>query len=112
MADGVRIQPQPARLRAEGVGSAAHRLFVVRDVTRPLPPPWSACGTCGVAHGCKTYHLQLDGDGTVIVSTTIWANLQRLHDRGGFEQVNVVATPPAQGLVFPAAAVQIRPTPM
>jgi hypothetical protein len=112
MADGIRIQPQPARLRAEGIGSVAGRLFVVRDLTRPLPPPRPTCSTCGIPHDCKTYHLQLDGQGTVIVSTTIWANMQRLYDHGGFEPVNVVAEPPAQGLTLPPAQLQIKPTPM
>jgi hypothetical protein len=114
MADGIRIQPQPARLRAEGIGSVAGRLFIVRDVTRPLPadPHRPACRLCGHPHTCKTYHLQLDADGTVIVSTTIWENMQRLYDHGGFEPVNVVAEPPAQGLIVPPARVRIAPAEM
>lgn len=112
MADGVRIQPQPARLRADGIDSVANRLFVVRDVTRPLRPPHTVCTTCGVAHECKTYHLQLDAEGTVIVSTTVWDRLHRLYDHGGFEQVNVVRKPPTQRLVLPPALVMAAPTSM
>jgi hypothetical protein len=114
VADGIRIQPQPARLRAEGIISVAHRLFIVRDQSRPLPPNPSrpACQVCGQPHQCKTYHLQMDGEGTVIVSTTIWARMQRLHDYGGFEPVNVVAKPPTQGLVLPTATVHATPAQM
>jgi hypothetical protein len=98
MADGVRIQPQAARLRAEGITDVAGRLFIVRDVSRPLTAPID-CHMCG-EHQCKTYHLQLDGDGTVMVSTTIWERMQSMHDNGGFEKVNVVAEPPAQRLLL------------
>ena len=107
MADGIRIQPQPARLRAEGITDVANRLFVIRDVTRPLAPPHSLCATCGVPHEFKTYHLNLDGDGTVIVSTTVWARMQKLYDCGGFEEVNVVGIPPAQTLLLPTAHLNI-----
>jgi hypothetical protein len=111
MADGIRIQPQPARLKAQDVLSAANRLFIVRDVSRPLPPNKSrpACRLCGHPHEYKTYHLQLDGEGTIIVSTTIWENMRKLFDHGGFEEVNVVAKPPAQGIVLPTAKVSVTP---
>jgi hypothetical protein len=110
----VRIQPQPARLAAEGITSVAHRLFIVRDQSRPMPPNphRPACRLCGHPHQCKTYHLQLDGEGTVIVSTTIWAHMRKLFDHGGFEAVNVVAEPPAQGLTIPPAQVRIQPAEM
>ncbi len=108
MADGIRIRPQPARLRAEGVGSAAGRLFIVRDLSRPLEPG-DRCVTCGVPHEAKTYHLRMDADGTTIVSTGVWERFLAMPDHGGFETVNVVADPPAQGLVVPPAVVAIRP---
>lgn len=82
-------------------------MVVVRDITRPVTPG-DPCGVCGVPHDCKTYHLQLH-DGTVIVSTTVWDNLQKLYDCGGFEPVNVVSEPPSQGLLVPSATVKIRP---
>jgi hypothetical protein len=110
----VRIQPQPARLAAEGITSVAHRLFIVRDQSRPMPPDphRPACRLCGHPHQCKTYHLQLDGEGTVIVSTTIWAHMRKLFDHGGFEQVNVVRQPPTQGLILPPAAARVIPAKM
>jgi hypothetical protein len=110
----VRIQPQPARLAAEGIGSVAHRLFIVRDRSRPLPPNphRPVCRLCGHPHQCKTYHLQLDAEGTIIVSTTIWAHMRKLFDHGGFEAVNIVVEPPAQGLVLPPAAVRAVPAKM
>jgi hypothetical protein len=114
VADGIRIQPQPARLRAEGIVSVADRLFIVRDRSRLLPPNLHrpVCRLCGHPHQCKTYHLQLDGEGTIIVSTTIWARMQRLHDHGGFEPVNVVAKPPTQGLILPPVTVHATPAQM
>lgn len=114
VADGIRIQPQPERLRAEGIGSVAHRLFIVRDVARPIPPsPHNpTCQTCGRPHECKTYHFQLDAEGTVIVSTEIWRHLLAMPDHGGFEPVNVVMRPPTQGLVVPPARARIKPSEM
>lgn len=105
---GVRIRPQPERLPPE---SAYGRLIIVRDVTRPLPPnkDRGVCRLCGRPHDCKTYHLQLDGDGTTLVSETIWAQLQKLYDRGGFELCNEVKEPPTQSIVVPTARVTIRP---
>jgi hypothetical protein len=114
MADGVRIQPQAARLRGEGISDVAGRLFIVRDATRPIPPHPAnpTCRLCAQPHTCKTYHLQLDAEGTVMVSTTIWDNMQRLYDRGGFEPVNVVAEPPVQAIVLPTATVRATPAQM
>jgi hypothetical protein len=101
-------------LRAESITSVAHRLFIVRDLARPLRPDphRSACRVCGRPHTCKTYHFKLDAEGTVIVSTTIWAHLARMPDHGGFELVNTVGAPPAQGLVLPPAAVRAVPAQM
>lgn len=109
MADGIRIQPQRARLAAEGIDAVAGRLFIVRDWARPiLPHPANPlCRTCGRPHECKTYHLFLDGEGTTIVSTTVWDRFLRMPDHGGFETVNVVGQPPAQGIVLPPASVSI-----
>jgi hypothetical protein len=114
VADGVRIQPQPARLAAEGIGSVAHRLFIVRDLSRPVrPSPHNpTCRLCGRPHGYKTYHFQLDAEGTIVVSTTIWQHLLRMPDRGGFEAVNVVSEPPTQGLILPSAVARVIPAKM
>ena len=108
MADGIRIQPQAARLKAEGITDVAGRLFIVRDVTRPfVVDPSQICHHCGRPHECKTYHLQLDGEGTVMVSTRIWERLRGLFDCGGFEKVNVVSKPPAQGIILPPASINV-----
>lgn len=110
MADGVRIEPEPARLAAEGITDVAGRLFIVRDVTRPFTAdPAHPCGTCGCPHDCKTYHLQLAADGTVMVSTTVWDRLQRLWDNGGFRLVNHTPDPPTQQISIPTATVKLTP---
>ena len=118
MADGIRIRPSTERLRAAGVTSAADRLVMVRDVSRTYPDGPRFCGYCtraereaagwkgqDVLHEHKTYHFQLEGDGTVMVSTAIWDRLQRMLDNGGFERVNVVATPPSQSISLPTATI-------
>jgi hypothetical protein len=96
VADGIRIQP--ALDRRQTYGDFANRLVILRDVSRPIPPhPQNpACRHCGHPHEYKTYHFQLDAEGTIIVSTTIWERLLAMPDRGGFEKVNVVAEPPTQ----------------
>ena len=100
MGDGIRIQPQPARIRELGLTDMAGRMIIVRDVGRPLAPHsiqrQENCKFCGTPHECKTYHFQLDGDGTIMVSTTIWQKLLGMYDHGGFEKLNVVAAPPDQ----------------
>lgn len=111
MADGIRIQPQQARLRAEGIADVANRLFVIRDVSRSVEVNSFSpvCRLCGYIHDCKAYHLQLESDGTVIVSTTIWEHMQKMFDHGGFEKVNVVGDPPDQRIVLPSAIVGVTP---
>jgi len=93
MAAGIRIEPQPGRLSVPD-----NQMIVLRDQSRKFQPdPLQICRICGYPHDCKTYHLQLVG-GAVIVSTTIWDRLQDMPDHGGFQEVNVVEAPPAQGL--------------
>ena len=98
MADGIRIRPQPNRV------VPLDAMIVLRDIARPLPAPRDGrrledvqpkCSHCGVQHFHKTYHLQLRA-GTVIVSTTIWDELLKMPDHGGFEYVNHVSDPPTQ----------------
>lgn len=105
---GVRITPSSATLAAVGIVEANGRPWIVRDVARPFAAPFPPCMECG-HHEYKTYHFVLDGEGCIIVSETIWSNLQRLHDCGGFEKVNDVERPPAQGLQLPSAAVAVQP---
>jgi hypothetical protein len=99
MADGIRIRPR------EGIVWPDTAIIAVTDHMRPIPPdPYGqplekirpVCGVCGVQHFAKTYHIQLRA-GTAIVSTEVWANLQRLADNP-FEKVNIVTAPPAQGV--------------
>lgn len=106
MADGIRIQPQAGCFK--DISSYANALIVLRDWSRPfVPDPSQVCHTCGVPHECKTYHFQLDSEGTIMVSTTIWNRLLMMFDHGGFETVNVVRKPPAQGIILPAATVSV-----
>lgn len=93
-AEGIRIRHKTLK----GI------LLVVRDQSRPLlttegeplPPnfPLDPCSTCGVPHFVKTYHLQLDGEGTIIVSRKVYEKLQGLADHAGFDFANVVDNPP------------------
>ena len=86
-------------------------LLVVRDQSRPLTLPGgkplpsnielSKCSTCGVPHDVKTYHLLLDGEGTITVSLEIYQSLLKLADHAGFEFANHVPDPPDQVLKVP-----------
>jgi hypothetical protein len=75
-------------------------MLVVRDQSRPIPHRqgyvFPKCATCGYPHDVKTYHLQLDSEGTIIVSLEIYRNLQRLVDHAGFDFANHVSNPPTQ----------------
>jgi hypothetical protein len=114
VADGIRIQPQKERLRSEGITDVANRLFIIRDVSRPIPfhPKNPVCRICGRQHEFKTYHLQLDADGTIMVSTGVWDKMSMMFDQGGFEKVNVVSDPPAQHIELPTAHVHAIPAQM
>ena len=100
-AEGIRIRHKTLR----GI------MLVVRDQSRPLlttdgkPLPKNfhldPCATCGVPHYVKTYHLQLDSEGTIIVGRPIYEKLQRLADSAGFDFSNVVDNPPDQILRVP-----------
>ncbi len=100
-AEGIRIRHKTLK----GI------MLVVRDQSRPLLTtdkkplplnfPLDPCSTCGVPHSVKTYHLQLDSEGTIIVSRTVYEKLQGLADHAGFEFANVVDNPPDQILKVP-----------
>ncbi len=102
------MKPEGIRIRHKSLKSV---MLVIRDQSRPLkqtngkPLPQNfvidPCRTCGTPHDVKTYHLDLDGEGTIIVSTTVYEKLQALADHGGFEFVNRVVNPPAQELKIP-----------
>lgn len=113
VSEGVRI-----RTRLDIPGDA---MMVVVDHARPIPPPpdgtpleraIEVCKLCGVKHFAKTYHIQLT-DGHAIVSTGVWAALQRLRTPSGdvdnpFVAANPVATPPTQRLILPPATVGVE----
>lgn len=70
--------------------------YTVEHPTRRYKEPY-LCPACGTVHLRKTYHLRLDGDGTVIVSREIF---QRLRQAGlpGLVVLNEVKHPPNQTL--------------
>jgi len=97
---GVRLRPQADRVVPDSA------LIVLIDRARPIPVPKdgqrledvrAVCSKCGVQHLHKALHLQLRA-GSVIVSEAVWAKMQMMPDDGGFEYVNHVESPPAQGL--------------
>lgn len=67
-------------------------VLLVPDPSRPLAGRHT-CPLCAVEHPCKTYHLRLDGEGAVIVSTTVWERLRHLET--GLRAMNGVRRPPA-----------------
>ena len=101
---GVRIRPKVDRVVPDNA------LIVIRDKSRPKILPKKAqqagqrledilpvCSKCGVQHFEVTYHLQLRA-GSIIVTESLWAKLQAMIEDGGFEYVNHVQDPPAQGM--------------
>ena len=80
--------------------------WIVRDVSRPLQEPYPECPQCG-RHEYKTYHFQLNHEGHVEVSETIWNRLQELYDYGGFELVDYNEEPEAQTLVVPTGSIKM-----
>lgn len=98
MAEGIRIRHFKHR----------STIVVIRDRARPFDTP-TDCHLCGV-HVCKTYHFDLDAEGSVIVSTGVWAALRGMADHydrdtgtfypnAGFDIANKVPEPPTQRLV-------------
>ena len=115
MTPEITLRTRKSKKKAEGI-RIRHKtlkgiLLVVRDQSRPLlttdgkplPPNFHLdnCTTCGVPHDVKTYHLQLDSEGTIIVGRPIFEKLQGLADHAGFELANVVDDPPDQVLHIP-----------
>jgi len=100
---GVRIRPLPHKNVPDDAW------IFLRDESRPIAykgvnkygERWAdvapVCATCHQQHAVKTYHLRIRA-GTVIVGKPIWERFQQLPDNGGFEFVNIVEDPPAQGL--------------
>lgn len=116
MSEGIRIELTPDALGS--VPPGAHMVVVV-DHDRPLRPALDGEGRiipleqtqpeCSVCtrvgngyrkHTTKAYHVQLEADGTAIVSAGVWAGLQASH-RNPFQVVNVVGAPPPVTLLIP-----------
>jgi hypothetical protein len=86
MAEGVRLVHNELR----GV------MLAVEHPSRKYKVPM-VCNICNTTHNRKTYHLQLDGEGAVIVSQEVF---KRLKEAGlpGLSYENPVGQPPAQRL--------------
>jgi hypothetical protein len=76
------------RIRHPNSGAALYT--IVSD--RPLQAPM-LCMRCSRTHDFKTYHIDLDDQGTAIVSETVWGKLQEIPNQP-FSLVNTVAKPP------------------
>ncbi len=87
MAEGVRVRHRSER---------SCRLVLV-DASRAYVTP-QLCPACHTTHTFKTYHLDLDETGAVIVSAEIVERLKVMPDHGGFSVANAVAEPPAQSV--------------
>ena len=77
-------------------------MLIVRDRSRPLSNAGKGlrpvCDVCTVEHIYKTYHLQLDSEGCILVSQGIYDNLVRMVDKAGFDIADVIHDPPAQSI--------------
>jgi len=71
MAKGFRIQHRTLR-GSNGVNP----IVAVGIRTRPYPQP-RLCPTCGIGHNWKHIHLQLDSNGTCLVSEGVFTSLGR-----------------------------------
>lgn len=91
--------------------------YSIADESRPYRVPLACTGQivingelrpCGRTHVFKTYHLNLDETGAVIVSQTIWERMAAKFLAAGFRLANEVKEPPAQTLFVPTIAVRPR----
>lgn len=76
-------------------------MMILRDTHRPLPNVHlrPICDVCTVKHTHKTYHLKLDDEGCILVSTGVYDHIAAMNDKGGFDIVNVIHNPPTQILL-------------
>lgn len=100
LSTGRSIKPRQEgiRIRHKSLKSI---LIVVRDPARPIHSPhpgyvFAPCRTCGLPHNCKTYHFDLDAEGTVLVSSGVLKELKKMENNAGFNVVNTVSDPPKQ----------------
>jgi hypothetical protein len=74
---------------------------LVIEVQKRKPEP-EFCHECSEIHPFKTYHLKLESDGSVIVSTVIRDNLLKaIPPLAGMLEMNEVTNPPTQELFTP-----------
>lgn len=73
-------------------------MMILRDLARPLSKSnlRPVCDVCTVVHTFKTYHLLLDDEGCILVSTGVWDHIEKMFDKGGFEIANIIHNPPTQ----------------
>ena len=73
--------------------------YTVVEGDRPYPAPYQctppAIGGCGSVHLWKTHHLNLDEQGAVIVSETVFNRIRGRLLADGFVVTNEVERPPA-----------------
>lgn len=96
MADGVRLKHK----------FLTNTLYTFSVRWRPYSRPF-LCPTCNITHEFKTYHLQLDDQGCVIISTGILKRLLEVGlERLELSVMNVISKPPPIVLDLPSAGVQ------
>lgn len=78
------------------------KLYLVEHPMRRYIVP-KLCEQCKVVHVKKTYHLRLDGEGTIIVSDTIYDRLREAGMPALIEE-NEVIKPPHQRVGIEAPA--------
>lgn len=78
--------------------------IAVAHPERRYPEPWF-CPRCQLYHEFKTYHLEIDSVGDVVVEeTVIFAKLEAI-GFAGFAAMGVVAKPETQRIGFDAVKV-------
>lgn len=75
-----------------------NRVLTIVDQGQPYTAPYE-CPTCHLIHVFKTYHVELDDEGTAIVSFEVWEKVQRIPAHG-FQIVSTVEKPPLKILSF------------
>lgn len=76
--------------------------YTVVESDKPYPSPYTCTppefGGCGSVHLFKTHHLNLDGTGSVILSTGVFDLIRNRLALDGFVVTNEVKKPPTIGI--------------
>lgn len=106
MAEGIRIRHTDPR--------RANSVHVVPLLHKPFGPDHTTpCGAClrgagqELIHPCKTLHLALDDQATIIVARPILEDLRRMPDCAGYRVAEAIANPPTQGISPPRINMRI-----